>query len=112
MGRIKYFVYSISKIFPYNHRKPFIVISSILGMLIFMDFMINVSGSIYLITFKKEINEFISLLLANQTFPIFLVFIVLAIGYVSAKYYKNIKTAISVGYLIILILSLLPILLR
>ena len=85
MGRIKYFVYSISKIFPYNHRKPFIVISSILGMLIFMDFMINVSGSIYLITFKKEINEFISLLLANQTFPIFLVFIVLAIGYVSAK---------------------------
>ncbi len=77
-----------------------------------MDFMINVSGSIYLITFKKEINEFISLLLANQTFPIFIIFIVLVIGYLSTKYYKNIRTAISAGYLIILILSLLPKLLR
>ena len=104
MGRIKYFVYSVSKIFPYKHRKPFIIISGILGMLIFMDFMIQVSGSVYLISLKTEINELMSM-------PVFILFVCISLGYVGMKYYKSLKMSISIGYLIILILAILPMLL-
>ncbi len=111
MGRIKYFVYSVSKIFPYKHRKPFIIISGILGMLIFMDFMIQVSGSVYLISLKIEINELMSMLLKNDTMPVFILFVCISLGYLGMKYYKSLKMSISIGYLIILILAILPMLL-
>lgn len=110
MGQIKYFIYSISKIFPYKYRKPFFIMTGILGMLIFMDFMIKISGSVYLIALKKEINAVMSLLIENDTLPLFIIFICALTAYIGNKYYSNLKMAISIGYLVILILSILPML--
>ena len=80
-------------------------------MLIFMDFMIQVSGSVYLISLKTEINELMSMLLKNDTMPVFILFVCISLGYVGMKYYKSLKMSISIGYLIILILAILPMLL-
>lgn len=112
MGRIRYMLYQVARILPRGYRKPVYLIASILGLLIFMRFMISVTHSIYLIEMQNAINSVINTYLSNGGVLFALMFICLLLYWLAKRYYRELKTAISLGYLLIFILSILPMILR
>ncbi len=112
MGRLRYMLYQLARVLPKGYRKPVYLIASILGLLIFMNFMINITHSIYLIEIHSAIISLFRAYLSNGGFPFALLFVCLLLYWLSRRYYKELKVAISFGYLMIFILAFLPIILR
>ena len=108
MGRLKFLLYKISKLFPKNYRKPFIMISSILGLIIFFQIMTSFSGSVYLISMQQCINDFQRFMLKEGNMGLIIIFILLLIAWLSFRYYKQLQTAITICYGIVLLLAILP----
>lgn len=112
MGQLRYFIFNITRILPKKYRKPAYMITSILGMLIFLRFMTGITHSIYLISLQNALNGFIEETIVNGSFPIVLASMFLIFTWLGWKYYKSVQTVITFGYVIILVLSILPFILR
>lgn len=112
IGQLKYLLYQVARIVPKGYRKPVYLVASILGLLIFMSFMISITHSIYLLEVRNAIYSLFNTCINNGGFPFALLFVCLLLYWLSRRYYKELKVAISFGYLIIFILAFLPIILR
>ena len=108
MGRLRFLLYKISKLFPKNYRKPLIMISSILGLIIFFQIMTSFSGSIYLTSIQQSINDFQRFMLKEGNMGLIIIFILLLITWLSFRYYKQLQTMITICYVIVVLLAILP----
>lgn len=101
-------LYQLAKVLPKGYRKPVYVVTSVLGMLIFMNFMIHVTHSPYLIGVQNAIYSLLATYMDNGGMPLLILLVCLVIYWCSVRYYKELKATISFCYLIIFILSFLP----
>lgn len=108
MGRIRFILYKVSKLFPRNCRKPFILISSILGVFVFFNILSDLTKSIYLLSVKETMTDVLQTLQENGSFGICIIFACMLLSWLSFKYYKSLQTGITMCYVIILILAFLP----
>lgn len=108
MGRIRFVLYKVSKLLPRTYRKPFILISSILGLFAFFNVLTGLTKSVYLLSVKDIFDVVIPTLQANGSLGIGVIFICVLISWLSFKYYKSVQTFITMCYIIILILAFLP----
>ncbi len=108
MGRIRYILFHVSKMLPKQHRRPIILISSLLGLIVFYNVLYSLTRSSYLMILKSGFLELISPLNDTRQIVIVILLFFLVLGWSSWKYYKYIQTAINMGYVILLILAILP----
>lgn len=108
MGRIRYVLFRISRLLPKQHRRPIILISSFLGLLIFFNVLLSLSHSPYLLYVQRGAADLIDQL--QEQILLLIVFVCLLLGWTSWKYYKFMQAAISFGYIVLLILAVLPLL--
>lgn len=108
MGRIRFLLYKISQLLPKGQRRPVILISSILGLFIFFQFMTRISDSYLLLSVQQVFRDTWKALQAEQVGGLTIVFICAILGYGGYRYYGRIQTAITVCYAIIFLLAILP----
>ena len=108
MGRIRFLLYKISQLLPKGQRRPVILISSILGLFIFFQFMTRISDSYLLLSVQRVFRDTWKALQDEQVGGLTIVFICAILGYGGYRYYGRIQTAITVCYAIIFILAILP----
>ena len=111
MGRLRYMLYQLARVLPKGYRKPVYVVTSVLGVMIFINFMIGVTHSPYLIEVQSAINTLLDIYMNNGGMPLFILLVCLVLYWCSVKHYKELKAAISFCYLMIFVLSFLPMLL-
>ena len=108
MGRIRYVLFRISKLLPKQHRRPIILLSSILGLLIFFNVLLSLTASPYLQVIKSGVLDLFAPVNDTRQAVILVLLFFLVIGWSSWRYYKYLQTVISIGYVILLVLSVLP----
>lgn len=108
MGRIRFLLYKISQLLPKGQRRPVILISSILGLFVFFQFMTRISDSYLLLSVQQVFRDTWKGLQAEQVGGLTIVFICAILGYGGYRYYGRIQTAITVCYAIIFLLVILP----
>lgn len=108
MGRIRFVLYKISKLLPRSYRKPFILISSIIGLLIFFNILVDFTRSIYLLSIKNALVDVQRIFQNNGSLGVVIIFICIFGTWMSFKYYKSLQTGITMCYVIVLILAFLP----
>lgn len=106
MGRIRYVLYQITKVVPKKYKKPFYSVSAVLGLIAFFETMLYLSKSNYLYDVKNAIMYLYYIIIADVRF----IMIILALGLLSVrkKYYQYLKNCLTLAYVIILILAILP----
>ena len=112
MGRIRILLYKLSQLLPKGQRRPVILISSILGLFVFFQFMTRISDSYLLHAQQQVFRDTWKGLQDEQVGGLTIVFICAILGYGGYRYYGKIQTAISICYLIIFILGILPFILE
>lgn len=108
MGRLRFVLFKISRLFPKKQRKPFILISSILGLFIFMNVITSMTQSVYLLSVQQAILDTQEILKDQNRLGLNIILIITIIILCSYKFYSIVLTLISILYVVILILACLP----
>ena len=87
MGRIRFLLYKISQLLPKGQRRPVILISSILGLFIFFQFMTRISDSYLLLSVQQVFRDTWKALQDEQVGGLTIVFICAILGYGGYRYY-------------------------
>ena len=81
MGRIRFLLYKISQLLPKGQRRPVILISSILGLFVFFQFMTRISDSYLLLSVQQVFRDTWKGLQAEQVRGLTIVFICAILGW-------------------------------
>lgn len=111
MGRLRFILFKVARLLPRKGRKPIYLVISILGLIAFFRVMLYYSRSVYLQSVQNEIIEVQHTLLKGVNIGLLITFLCMLIAWLGYKHYKQVKAAVSIGYIIILVLAILPILL-
>ena len=87
MGRIRFLLYKISQLLPKGQRRPVILISSILGLFIFFQFMTRISDSYLLLSVQRVFRDTWKALQDEQVGGLTIVSSVLSVDMVDSRYY-------------------------
>ncbi len=108
MGRIRMILYRISRLLPYRARKPIVGLSMILGSYIFLEVMISITKSYYLLSARNLIQQMWHRVLAlNLEAPV-LVLIITCIAYCIWKNFKELQSLLIFLDAVILLFGVLP----
>lgn len=108
MGRIRFLIFKLSRFIPKKYRKPFILVSSILGLFIFLNIITDISKSEYLFALQDTVSQIKTTLTIEGAFGWSLLFLITLIGYCSFRFYSQLFSIISLCYIVIFILAILP----
>ena len=97
MGRIRYVLFRISKLLPKQHRRPII-----------FNVLLSLTASPYLQVITLGVLDLFAPVNDTRQAVILVLLFFLVIGWSSWRYYKYLQTVISIGYVILLVLAVLP----
>lgn len=97
-------MFAYNRLIPYKLRKPLILVSSIIGLLFFYNFILKITDSIYLHQIDGWLYPY---LYKNITVTLIILCMVVLMSFISHKYYKQIQMTIAVLYIIVLFLGVL-----
>lgn len=97
-------MFAYNRLIPYKLRKPLIMVSSIIGLLFFYNFILRVTDSIYLHQIDGWLYPY---LYKNISITVIILCMIVLMSFISHKYYKQIQMVIAVLYIIVLFLGVL-----
>ena len=108
MGRLRYMLFQFSQLLPKKQRYPIFVLCSFLGWLIFMNFMIDLTSSAYLISIRQGFLELFKVLQEERLLVYAIVVVAGALLLIGKKNYRTIKSFICLLYVVVILLGILP----
>lgn len=108
MGSIRYVLFKVSKLLPKKQRRPFILACNILGLMTFYGILLRWTKSPYLSAIGSMCKSAITMIMASPSPYLIIGIMILLIALLIKKYWKKVQGIISMGYLVVLLLAILP----
>lgn len=108
MGSMRYVLFKVSKLLPKKQRRPFILACNILGLMTFYSILFRWTKSPYLSTIGSMCKSAIIMIMDSPSPYLIIGIVILLIALLIKKYWKKVQGIISMGYLVVLLLAILP----